>query len=258
MLRGQLIPPPSSGVIGPCAIFSEAVAFFVAGPDLSYLPEEVLLCPGDGVTLTVPGQNTLGPVQEVIWQRNGAVFSTEPTVFIVDPGEYWVLVRDANNCAEDHNFTVIVGEELPNLMVETSGCGPVVEACLRPELGNDFAIAWSNGSTAPCTEFPEPGIYTVTVIDLVVGCSWLESFEISLSGTPPLLVFAEQHEYDQCNEAGVIFLSTAGGTPPYSYTHNKQAFTDLASLAPNRAGGGLMIRQFRTHPLDSIHPSPEC
>jgi uncharacterized repeat protein (TIGR01451 family) len=245
---GSVLAPET---FGSCAIFSEVVAVFVSGPDLSYLPEELLLCPGDGVELTVPGANTLGPVQEVIWRRNGDFFSSDHSVFIVDPGEYWVLVRDANNCAEDHSFVVTVGQELPDLMVETFGCGPVVEACLWPELGNDFLISWPNGSGAPCTEFTEPGTYTVTVTDLVVGCSWLQMFEISLSGA--IEVTGVEITEIGCEQPGRIGYAVSGGQAPYSFqwsngatTQNLEGITapgEYAVTITDNAGEGCSLVQ---------------
>lgn len=238
---------------GLCAIYSEPVAFFVRGPDLSHLPQEVFLCSGDFLTLSALGDNSPGPLLEVIWRRNGDLFSTEETVDITETGDYWVLVRDEYNCAEDRNIFVVGNDGFPDFTVETFGCGAEVEACLFPSPGNDFLITWPNGAAGSCTAFTEAGTYSVMVIDAASGCSTTVPFSIEPGGS--LAVTDVAITEIGCEQPGAISYSVSGGQEPYLFewsngatTQNLEGLTApgnyVVTITENSGEGCSLVREF--------------
>lgn len=102
-----------------------------------------------------------------------------------------------------------------------------------------YTYAWSNGSADGMIDDLGAGTYSVTVTDLD-GCSKTRSVEVAEG--PPFFVQLDSSQEDTSTSVlinGYIFMSTYGGTPPYS--HNWNDSIDLEDLLDVQNGAYTLI-----------------
>jgi hypothetical protein len=143
-------------------------------------------------------------------------------------GAYSCIVTDAMGCTATFTFTVL---EPTALVVSVSNsqtpCGTSNGTITASIAGGTapYTYLWSNGETAATINNLPAGTYTITVTD-PNGCTATAVSTVSSSNGPVL--FTDSLTQPTCTGGtnGAIYLSTAGGNPPYSYLWNNGAVTE--------------------------------
>jgi len=153
------------------------------------------------------------------------------------PGNYSVVVTDANGCTEEAE--VEVGKEPCYLALTPSASNP---KCFG---GNDgsvgvtvsgnggtYTYAWSTGAASSSVSGLPSGIYTVTVTN-DLRCSRVAS--VSINDPEPIIITLEVTKIsEQGAEDGSITANVSGGTGNYTYAWSDGSNgTSISDLAPN-------------------------
>jgi len=152
------------------------------------------------------------------WTGPNGFSSDQPHETSLAPGEYCLVVTDANGCTAQNCITLT---EPPLLVASTTtqpaSCGANVGSADLSVAGGSapFSFLWDNGATQEDISGLPANNYDVTVTD-VNGCT--ASATAMVAGTPG--VDGEAAVTDNlCNGAseGAIDLTVITGTAPYSY-----------------------------------------
>ncbi|WP_164490308.1 T9SS type A sorting domain-containing protein [Runella sp. SP2] len=190
-------------------------------------------------TVSVSGGTT---PYSYVWS-NG-ITSTTNTATGLAAGTYTVTVKDANNCQQSTNITVVQ----PAGMVLT----PTVVA-VKCKGGNDgsasigvtggtapYTYAWNGGitSTSNSATGLAAGTYTVTVKD-ANNCQQMVSISIT---EPAALVLTPSSTAANCagSTDGTASVAVSGGTAPYSYAWSG-GITSTTSTAKGLAAGTYTV-----------------
>ena len=151
-------------------------------------------------------------------------------------GNYDLTVTDGNGCSLTQTITVI--EPVAPLTLNASITD---EKCFGDNQGAidlavtggtaPYAYSWNNGSSSQDILGLGRGSYQVTVTDKN-GCSAVASYTVS---GPSVLTVSGAVSPVSCNGAndGVLNVTVAGGTAPFSYSWSNGATTkDISGLAP--------------------------
>ena len=163
--------------------------------------------------------------------------TTNPTLFNLNSGTYYVIVTDENGCTSNDNITLENPLEV-SIDFDTSDFNGYNISCYGGNngsvwltasggRGSQYTYSWNFGSVNDTITNLSPGTYSVTVTDSV-GCSITES--ITLSEPLPLNLttnFTPTSCFDSIN--GTATVSTLGGAMPYTYLWSDGQTTIVAS-----------------------------
>ncbi|MCB0587429.1 MAG: hypothetical protein KDD06_19195, partial [Phaeodactylibacter sp.] len=150
---------------------------------------QVVVQPAPNLLINVTGDNTICPGQSVSMYADPGYASymwsngSQGDINTVSaPGNYTVLVEDAEGCSGTASFTVIpVTPPTPAITGNLAICQGNSTDLFT---GAGFqSYAWSTGDQAFVTTVSTPGIYSVTVTD-VEGCTGTASAEVTESPGP--------------------------------------------------------------------------
>lgn len=149
----------------------------------------------------------------IIWSDG----NTSATRTGLSPGNYSVLIQDANGCQKSKTFTLNTSTNPTiNLAANHAKCGILVGG-VTSTISNGvlpYNYTWSSGETTPNIISKSPGIYTLSVIDSK-GCTATKSDTIKLQPSPTYLDSFKKATCDFNN--GRIFLYNIVGAPPYTF-----------------------------------------
>lgn len=150
----------------------------------------------------------------------------------VPPGDYTLLVRDANGCEEAVASQKIkeagAALTIDTFFVKDVSCNGTNDGAMTVQVAGGappFEFHFSNGTIlnrnsreATINDLPVNATYNVTITDLSTGCV-VSSSKLPIGGPSPLSFVFDRLNEPQCFSSadGAIFASTYGGTPPYSY-----------------------------------------
>jgi len=148
-----------------------------------------------------------------------------------------LTVFDSEGCTSNPVEFTLTKPEPINLSIESRpgiSCSGANDgtAIVTPTGGSaDYTYLWSNGATTRNIGNLAPGTYTVTVTD-TNGCT-AESTSAPLTDPPVLTASVASVQDVSCpGEAnGIIELTVAGGTMPYSYSTDGINFTSGTTIA---------------------------
>lgn len=170
------------------------------------------LCVSNGsITVTVSGGT---PNYSILWNTGATDF-----VINVPPGIYTATITDANGCAK--NIEVTVGGSVGNITVVGSvqspaGCVQGGVATVTASGGSgDYAYSWCNGQNTQVATNLVAGDCSVTVTDIVSGCTAVAT--VSIPSATQLAVSADVLSPANCLTGGSAQVTAFGGVPPYTY-----------------------------------------
>ena len=149
------------------------------GPDTSY-------CASQGITLE-PDPGTSYPGAVFFWNTPSGPDTTTNGLIANSAGQFTLVLRDTNGC-EGHD-TLQLGvfqDPVPSL-------GPDTTVCLSDSTlldpGNFASYLWSTQDTTPTINYSQPGLVSVTVID-VNGCVGSDTLLIQNHPSPQPTIVA--------------------------------------------------------------------
>ena len=145
------------------------VGFIMPEPDyptLDTLVPRATACGEDNGLIRISPTDGEGTPPFLFSIDGGDTFQQEPLFENLSPGEYNIVVEDAEGC--ELNQTVTIADSDPIETEIFSDLGTLI--CEIPELtlevpGNYTRYRWSNGDSTTTLTVNEPGIYGVVVVD---------------------------------------------------------------------------------------------
>lgn len=198
------------------------------------------ICVGDSSNqYSIQVSGGMGPYQ-FQWS-NGSVDSVVQNLV---PGDYGVIVRDANQCREFIPSIKVRSRgaalQLDNFGVTDISCFGQRDGQMEVEISGGtapFTYAFSNASiieseqnTIRVSNLPADNDYKVTVVD-AQGC--VVASETRVIQEPPFLSLRRDSIKDiSCaNQAdGAVFITPNGGTPPYAYVWLNERGDNISTL----------------------------
>ncbi|MCB0549822.1 MAG: metallophosphoesterase [Phaeodactylibacter sp.] len=199
-----------------CSETAEFTVEVFPEPEISFEPDTVFFCSGQGVKISSPG-GFAG------YQWSGG--QVTPTVFIQSPGAWSLTVTDANGCTASAGLEAI---QIPPLNLQATSSANEICAGQMATLTASPApnYLWSTGATTP-----EIVVHPTTTTSFVVeawgthGCAETAEITIQVLDSP---VF-ELVEMD-----GLIAVTGLGDPGPYSYQWSTG--DDSAAISPDAPG----------------------
>jgi len=201
------------------------------------------VCQGDPVTLTETG----GDATAWSWSGPGGFTSSlqNPVVSPALPGDYTVVITDANGCESTCTTTVVVNDNpVPTILVEDPFCTnrptPDPSFTITPPIGSAGFINFSftsspagaviSGTGVIDVSATPPGTYTVTysVTDATTGCIGMAEEELIILSPPVIEVVGVD---ETCNELdnGSATVTITSGTPTFTFLWSDGQTTQTAS-----------------------------
>ena len=148
---------------------SETITITVDDGDASIDAEVTnILCNTAG-SISALANNLTEPLS---WEMDGVAI-VDPSVTINEPGEYVFTVTDANGCAGEETFEVILDNGNALILLEANAIVCELSSTIVASAENlEAPISWvfeGNPAEGPSFEVSEPGIYSVSVTD-ANGC----------------------------------------------------------------------------------------
>ncbi len=185
-------------------------------------------------SLEVVGTGGWGGYTYAWYNAASAFLGTGTTISGLSPGDYTVVITDANGCQVSPTYTITGPAAITNSAVLTHAtCNGDSDGAIdiTPGGGNGtFSYLWSNGAITQDLSGIGAGSYSVTITD-IQGCTYNENFTIT---EPAVLAINEAISNVNCNGGsdGTITSNVSGGTTAYTYAWSTGATSaDLAGLS---------------------------
>lgn len=221
-----------------CSATASATIRAAAGAVISLVSERDVTCYGDtNGNITVAASGGVGPYTYT-WSPS---VSTTTSGVNLRPGNYTIVVHDANNCTSSLPVTVNQpGAVSVSTTTTQATCGAsdgTATATMNGGIGSP-SYHWSSGTspTAAIDNGLPAGAYTVTVTD-GNGCTAVGSAGVSNIGAPTVVIASQVNVKCNGGNTGDVVLGVTGGTPPFTYTWSANATTTLDSAAFNLTAG---------------------
>ena len=180
-------------------------------PEVSISPSSTI-CGEDNGSASASGSNGASPYT-YFWS-NGQAGST---ITDLAPGDYTVIITDANGCTNSESTTVDDSES-PSVSAASNDttCGDNNGSAIASSTAGTapYTFAWSNGASGSTINGLSEGEYTVTVTD-ANGCTDTSTTTINASTSPEVSVSGDNTSCGEDN--GTAAATTSGGQTPYTY-----------------------------------------
>jgi gliding motility-associated-like protein len=190
------------------------------GPTISSVTPTNPTCNDQNSGQIVINASGIGTLQYAL---NGGVGQNSGTFSGLSAGNYSITVTDANGCVSTSSSTLISPQNftLSEGNIVSADCGSAngsAEVIVNGGSGN-FQFNWTPGglSTSTATNL-SPGNYSVTVTDNVTDCIQILQIIVPAIGGPSISSVSITDVACFGEQTGGILISTAGGTPPYTYS----------------------------------------
>lgn len=185
-------------------------------------------------SLEVVGTGGWGGYTYAWYNSSSAFLGNTAAITGLTPGDYTVVITDANGCQVSPTYTITGPAAITNASSLTHAtCNGDTDGAIdiTPGGGNGtFSYLWSNGATTQDLTGIGAGSYSVTITD-IQGCTYNENFTIT---EPALLTINEAIGDVNCNGGsdGTITSNVSGGTTAYTYAWSTGATSaDLTGLS---------------------------
>lgn len=162
--------------------------------------------------------------------------STSDTLMNLSGGAYSLTVIDSDNCTQEAVVNILTPEfEIIQNTEPTCNGGNDAQAIVVVSNGNStYSYAWDNGENSSTPSMLSGGINAVTISDLL-GCSTIESVDISEPAFFELVDTSFSATTCSGNNDGLISIALNGGTTPYTFVWSTGDTTNIGILT-NLAG----------------------
>ncbi len=169
------------------------------------------------------GNNTL----DYQWSNNGGNTSS---ITITEPGDYTVMVIDqVNGCDASRTITITEDVVLPSALIETTdtqldcNTSSISLDASSSSGNNDIAFRWSTNSVISNISVTDPGTYTVTITDMVNGCTATNAVVITEDMVVPTAeIEASSTKIDCENSTVILNASGSNGNNELKYLWSNQ------------------------------------
>jgi gliding motility-associated-like protein len=217
---------------GTCTTTDVTPDIVIINPDLVGVDIETVThvaCNGDsdGAIDITPTGGT--PNYTFAWSGPAGFVATTEDISGLDPGDYSLIITDANGCTGNFPGLVTITENAPitaSFVTTHLNCGeplPSNDGAIDATIAggvSPYTFDWSGpfGYTASTEDISglAPGSYVLEVTD-ALGCTKVMPAQV-INEPPPLTTTATQQDID-CFGAGdgSIDLTVSGGTTPYTF-----------------------------------------
>ena len=121
--------------------------------------------------------NLNNPITSILWDDgNSSIIRTG-----LSPGEYNYVITDTNSCVYDGSITIAPGFQFDiGFGLEDWPCNePSTTLIIDPFNTNDYNIYWNDELSSETINITDPGIYNLRFIDLISGCQFDTTFNIT-------------------------------------------------------------------------------
>jgi len=208
-------------------------------------PEGMLTCIKEEVTLNALSSSS-GPNFSYEWQGPGGdiLTGTNPMELSVDQGgTYTLVITDlTNSCSSSASISVPQNTTLPTVEAGESlefGCNDEVLTLAGFASLEADVLTWKNelGETLTSilqldnninTDVLNPGIYTLEAMDSETGCIGTDQVIITEDEDIPtaIMTMIESASCADEQDAYIEILEVEGGSAPYTYAFDEQAFSN--------------------------------
>ncbi|AKQ46482.1 hypothetical protein TH63_13990 [Rufibacter radiotolerans] len=223
-----------------CTINKKVVVEDIAGPTGLTLASNASTCGSSNGSIMVDG--VTGGTAPYTFSIDGSTFQASATFTSLVAREYTVTVKDANGC------TFVKKVVVENIAGPTNLVATAVSSTCGSSNGS-LTIGNVTGGTAPytyskdgvnfqtATAFADliAGAYTITVKD-ANGCIVSRSFTVSDIAGPTAVAASSAPASCQDNDGSISIGTVTGGTAPYTYSINGNAFQASALFTALKAG----------------------
>ncbi|MFK8162694.1 MAG: hypothetical protein AB8H12_09555, partial [Lewinella sp.] len=180
--------------------------------------------------ITTPGCEATGAIDLTVsggtapYRFRWNTDATTEDVSGLDPGTYFVVITDVNNCSITETFDLELPDPI-NVEADTQSvtCNDNGSITLRINGGSGpYSVLWNTGETANPYVNLAPGNYFATVTD-ANGCTAEITVEVA---NEFLLEATAEITGAGCNAGGAIDLTVSEGTAPYSFNWSNGAVTE--------------------------------
>jgi PKD repeat protein len=180
------------------------------------------ICPTDAYTLAAPPGG-------VAWTWSTG--ETTSSINVTGPGDYYVTVFNASNCAKKIGPIKFLYKPAPEaIILSSTGCSP---SLVRAFTGTGYSYTWATpigGFSGPSYFYlPNPGgLVNLTVTNLY-GCSDAKSQNITVYPSPIVSISVAPTPFCPGNTANLT-ANVFSGTPPFTYLWNNGSMASAISV----------------------------
>ncbi len=248
------------------------VAIDTFPPAITFEPVDTLTCAEEQVTLTaLPDDEEDAVNYTYSWTPLGsgaiAQGANTPIAVVTQPDTYQLTVTDTlSGCSQAFDLSVasqiIIPEAEANPPTAVINCDQdfVVFDASASSGANDLVYFWQRADgaftgTEVQYQAQEPGIYILTVRDLVLGCTATDTVEVTLADDFPI-VDAGPDLTLTCDETQAVINATVGGVDPFEFEWTILSGSQFVPgtqglLTPSVAGPGV-------YRLTVVNPANNC
>jgi gliding motility-associated-like protein len=193
---------------------ADTTKFIAEKPQPNIIPSSLLLCPYDSIELSV---DTTAGTTGFLWEGpNGVIGSDSNSIWVSDPGTYYVVVNDSDSCDLVSNSITIVQYTTPQLIAPGKAylCeGDSLTISVISNAGSQ--IQWNpplSGSGTEVTIY-EPGVYscditscgimTTAIIEVFASYGYAEI-------TGPLIICEDSNALLHANDSMMAYQWSGG------------------------------------------------
>ncbi len=157
----------------------------------------------------------------MVWNGGSLVNAANPAS-VSAAGTYTVTATDpTNGCTATSTVIVSSSGALPDISIAT----PAIISCSSPTLtligsstSSGVGYQWTGGPASPNYTVNLAGTYTLTITDLLTGCSSQQTVIVSSNTTPPAVTTGSTLALGCSPSSGIISASSTTAGVAYSWT----------------------------------------
>jgi hypothetical protein len=180
------------------------------------------------------------------WSNNPGY--AQPSQHNLVPGNYSITVSDASGCLAVASAVIEPGPALQAFVTTSApSCAGLSDgsAIIDSIIGGSgqYAITWDDpaGQTGLTAINLSPGIYTASILDLLLGCSAQVQAVVPLGGTVLNLSVSVGDASCWNTADGNATVAASGGVPPYNYLWDASAMSQTSLTAAALSFGTYQV-----------------